>query len=379
MNEFNERSFAEKDLAKALSRHIGYTTGAYHLDRIFSVLEIFSNTPSAYINELVQHTKHCDADVGKDEGPSDEYLIEVPNFAESMSLIQTVSQKGASLRRLAPTEIGRALLGARCTNNQEFLNFFFTKAVMLADADAIFPILDYFSNPSDVSIQEHYRLYNSNLRMARAEWIVRAIPEPRLLKRVVDYVPWLSLSRAGPNKLKFEVLSLKTAKHHMAPRQGWLYKLNILDTHEQKKLTRFGLSIYSVLTQYGKYFWLGPHKTSQEVLRIPQGVRKPGPFHDTIDLGVATTQPSIRDVSDLAEDTVEIMKSGYKGSKLIHADQATLLLPIEYIKFRKFFDKKEYEWEEVISHIFKRFRSEFERLSPKKGKIGFYKWRKSIL
>ena len=117
MKGLRDRSQLERDLGTALSRHIGYTTGAYHLDRIVATLEVFGESPSAYLSEVVERARQFvsnqeDESSGK-RIPSDKYLEEVVHFAEAMFLVKTVSQKHAQMRRLAPTERGPRLVWSK--------------------------------------------------------------------------------------------------------------------------------------------------------------------------------------------------------------------------------------------------------------------------
>lgn len=107
------------ELATALSRHIGYTTAAYDLDRIVGVLNIFRSMPSAYLAEIVDQIKSS----ASERVISDEYIEEIISFASSMRIIATVTRKDARLRRLAPTEHGRSLVGARDCGDSPFHRF----------------------------------------------------------------------------------------------------------------------------------------------------------------------------------------------------------------------------------------------------------------
>ena len=69
----NTRQEAESLLARSLSRHIGYTSGAYDLDRIFSIVDVFSSNTSIYRNEIVSILGD-DSAGGDDVGPVYEYL-----------------------------------------------------------------------------------------------------------------------------------------------------------------------------------------------------------------------------------------------------------------------------------------------------------------
>ena len=361
----------------ALSRHIGYTTGAYHLQRIVSILQIFHHTPSAYITELMEIAQRYGSQSGDILEERNllrpQYLEEVVNFAEAMSLVRTVSQKTARLRRLAPTETGRALMGAEVSGDDGFFSFLLTKIVLFADADAMFPVMDFYSRSQNVSRDEYYLGFQTSLRQRRALWLETAFPEPLLLDRIVSNIPWLSIKVSREGRLRISDLALKTAKHHSRPRTGWLRRLGLLET-ETMQLTEFGRSVHRALIGDGEFFWLGPHRSTQRNLGIAPNVHMCGPFEDTFDPVSSLTGPVQRVNDVLVEDTASVMRSGYSATKLIHASQATLRLPIEYVLYRRISDQIDYEWSEIIGRVFDRYRDEFVRFSPKRGQIGFFRW-----
>jgi hypothetical protein len=120
------RAELEAYLVKALSRYIGYTAGAFDLDRIFSVLEFFADAPSAYQTELVDflRKKAQTEDGGEESAPGDVYLNDVIDFATSMQIIEIVSDRNARVRKLAPTELGRSVMGAKNVKDKDYHNFF---------------------------------------------------------------------------------------------------------------------------------------------------------------------------------------------------------------------------------------------------------------
>ena len=67
------------------------------------------------------------------------------------------------------------------------------------------------------------------------------------------------------------------------------------------------------------------------------------------------------------------MSTAYSRAKWVYAPQASLQLPIEFIAYRSYVDGMDYRWEEVLNILFRRYRSTFERLSARRGPIGFYK------
>ena len=291
-----------------------------------------------------------------------------------MSLITTVSQKHAQVRRFAPTERGRALSGVRATGDKKFFRYFLTKTILLADADALFPVMDYFYSKPAIPSHVFYHNFQNSLRMTRWRWLKRAFSQPLLYSRVATNISWLSTTQRGSIDDQVEIISENTARHHSTPRVGWLQRLGILDTHS-RNLTMFGESTRTALLGKDEYFWLGPAATTQQELGITNDQQAGGPYEDTFDLTVGKLSPSEDESRCLVDDTVGIMRDGYFAAKLVHAAQATLTLPIEYIKFRSFVDGKKYEWTSTLSRLFSDHRNEFERLSAKRGQVGFYKWK----
>ena len=367
----------ESALARALSRYIGYTTGAYDLDRIVSTVDAFEASSSVYVSELIARLRSRalsgEGESASPRAPDDAYLSEVLHFAEALSIIEGVSPKEARVRRYAPTERGRALRGARASEDRDFYRFFLTRIVLLADADALFPILEYYCDPSSASLQEHYCAFHATLRKRRIRWLMGAFPEPILLSRIAKRIPWLRPQKDRGRRLHPDVLSMTTARHHTTPRRGWLRALDLLD-NQGECLTEFGVAIRKMLAWNGDFFWLGPARSVQEELGIIPAVRMPGPFEDAVGLGAAAMTPTRDENAALLTDTAQLMRQAYRSTKLQHAAQATLLLPLEYIRYRQFVDGRSYREDAIISGVFEKWRGEFVRLSARIGHVGFFKW-----
>ena len=306
--------------------------------------------------------------------PGDKYLEESVHFAEAMSLITAVSRKHAQVRRFAPTELGRALSGAKASGDEDFFRYFLTKSILLADADALFPVMEYFRTGSNVSVITFYQDFQNTLRRRRSEWLLKAFPQPLLHSRVSENISWLTGTQRGTVNVRVETISERTARHHATPRVGWLQMLGILDS-QRDNLTDFGESIRAALLSGDEYFWLGPPSTTQEELGLEKEKQAGGPFEDTYDLVSSGSPASERDVLDLVDETRGVMRRGYSAAKLVHAAQATLYLPIEYIKFRSFVEQKNVDWNSTLNRLFSEHRDEFERLTAKRGQVGFYKWK----
>ncbi|MER8770923.1 hypothetical protein NKH63_19560 [Mesorhizobium sp. M0960] len=364
------RSDAEKALAKALSRYIGYTTGAYDLVRIVSVLECFAGRASAYKEEVVAELRSQSED--RRNEPADTYLSEIINFAQAMDLIATVSSRETKLQRLAPTETGRSVLGAKAANDAGFYQFYLARTVLQADSDYLYPVIKYFTGMHGANIQEYFVFAQTALREERKAWLVEVFPEKILLSRIAEQISWLSAPRGGAGDYRIDVPTMNTARHHSAPRQGWLHELGIWD-RTSKTLTKFGTDVLRTLEPSGSYFWLGPDSGVQDALRIVPALQKGGPFEDQLEFAAYETEPSEADVAALVSDVSDVMVASFRDAKLVHAAQASLRLPIEYIQYRAYQDKKRYDWVSLLEKLFHEKKAILERFSAHKGLVGFYR------
>ena len=365
----NSRADLELALARALSRHIGYTSGAYDLTRIFSILEFFLERPSGYRQEIVRFLADT---TSKTAGLTVAYLEEVINFAQAMGLVETVSTREARLQRISATELGRSLLGAKNSGNPSFYAYYQCKAVLRADADSLLPVLLYFQHEQTSTLQDFFLSFQRELRTSRWNWLKKVFPQGQLLDRVVAHISWLRPPTSKDPQYRIDFPTKNTARHHTAPRQGWLQELNMLD-RSSKVLTAFGRDVLTSLQPNDTYFWLGPPHDVQSLLRIEDTVRLEGPFEDQLNFGRHQIKPSAEELDELIEDVFQIMLASFESAKLVHAMQASLQLPVEYINFRAYRDQRAFTWETVLDDLFKVKRGQVDRYSAHTGKIGFYR------
>jgi hypothetical protein len=376
MKNSRPRDELEADLARSLSRYIGYTTGAYSLSRIVSTLEPFADAPSAYTTEVVdflQSTVSSD-EVDHKQAPSSEYLEEVVNFATAMGLLESVSDRHVRLRRLAPTQLGRSLLGVSVLQEEEFFQYFLTKVVLMADADALVQVLlSVELGLSGDELKTFYVESQMNLRERRLQWLSSAFPERTLLERIAGRIGWLKSDKANPHSFRVAPLTLNSARHHVTPRLGWLRQLGMVDS-SNSSLSSFGRDVRYALTNGSEYFWLGPPEGTEDGLHISKVAQVGGPYEDNLNFQKGLLPPSAAQIGDLVNDTAEIMRRAYRGAKLIFAPQASLQVPIQYVNFRSYRDGVKFDWTDIMDGVFKQHRSTLKRLSAVKGKIGFYKY-----
>ena len=373
------RDEAERALVGALSRHIGYTTAAYDLDRIFGILDMFADNTSAYESDIVAFLKSRTPSVPARavRGAESGYVREVLSFATSMRILEIVSERNTRIKRYAPTQTGRAIMGARAAGDDAFFGFFRTKLVLFADADALVPVV-LLSQRGLLGqrLFAEYRRYLFDLRLRRLTWLRTAFSERLVFDRFVDRLPWVSRSRDLLAPPQIEEIAAHTARHHVTPRRRWLVQLG-LTTAVDGPPTEFGKDVLDSLLHNGKYFWLGPDGDVQAGLRIPPDKRQAGPFEDALGFRTQPGTPSDASIDALVDETATLMMEAYPRARFVYSPQAPLVLPVEYIAYRAYADCLDYPWRNVLELVFKRYRHSLERFSARRGPIGFYTVKRS--
>lgn len=364
------REAAESSVAHALSRHVGYTSGAFDLNRIFGVLDFFSDRPSAYLEEIVG-----DLITRQGDKASHSYLSDVISFSSSFGLVSAVSGRESKLSRYAATELGRSVLGCNSLSDAGFANFFRTYIVMSADADFLVPLMQHIAEGNPEPIIECFCRFTKDLRETRYRWLIESVPQPVLLERIASRIAWLKKGGRSRTPYAIDLPTMNTARHHVRPRLGWLADLGLADP-KKAVLTHFGDDILrSIMPGLGSYFWIAPEKTVMETLALVH------PSHsareDDLGIGKNSKLPDTEEMDSLVSDVSAVMKIAFERSRLVHADQASLRLPIAYIQYRAYKDARAYQWGQILDLTFTRERVGLRRLSAHKGQIGFYKVIKS--
>lgn len=361
------RDEAERDLGRALSRHIGYTTGAFDLDRIFSVVAYFRTETSGYGAEISET-------LGRGPGGkalSASYLNGVIEFATAFGLVEAVSSRESKLTRYAATELGRSVLGVLTDQDTDFRKHYLATVVLMADADYLVPLMVHINDGGQKPLQDDFLAFAIDLRTRRYDWLRKTLTQPVLLERTAAHIPWLKKAKAGIQPYTIAEPLPSTVRHHSKPRLGWLSDLGFLDQNSGR-LTPFGLDVLNAVVGDQAYFWIGPDPVSMATL----GVKDPVDQAKETDLGLtprSTPEPSAAERNMLASDTAALMIRAFGSAKLIHADQASLRLPIAYIQYRAYRDGRRYDWVAVLTQVFDTERDRLRRYSAHKGHVGFYK------
>ena len=99
----------------------------------------------------------------------------------------------------------------------------------------------------------------------------------------------------------------------------------------------------------------------------------PSASESDLRLSDGSGSPSVAEADGVAKDVADVMTRAFGAAKLVHADQASLRLPIAYIQYRAYTDRRRYDWTDVLSRVFEENRNTLRRYSAHKGQVGFYK------
>ena len=369
------RSDFETDLAAALSRHIGYTTGAYQLDRIANIATMFDRKPSLYQYELVQHLK--DQSEGSQRKVREKYAAEIINFASALGILRKAADgptRGA--RRFALTPEGSTIRSALERGEDTLLRFTLIGLVLESDCDAYGLLLDILDELPIAGAELHreFRVRFEALRSERLAWLDRAFPNRTLRDRIHEKMSWI------PHQRRTQPQSTDFGRHHVTPRLGWAQWFGHIVPErptsmatEDSLLTDTGVELLSALKRgTGRYTWLGPECGTQEALRVVESLQRGGPCAPSWNLLRPTDRrQSKADVDRIAEDVADFMYIHYADLKLIHANQASIASVVPYLHLREHQLGYAVERDRVLDRIFET-RSSFSYLSSRRHKYGYF-------
>ena len=243
MKPIQNRSFYEKNLAKALSRHIGYTTGAYDLFRIADVTLTFKDELSKYqfelIKELIQKSESNSGKIG--EG----YATGILDFCVGLNFLQRIpSPSQVAFSKLALTSLGLAYRAANKLGLNRLKQLILIASVLQSDADNYIVLLEILKmigqNEDQHTFHNSFEKRTAALLNERGEWINRIFTSSILRRRIADLLQWANIDINGivtPKPVKKDF-----ARHHSTPRKGWAEALYHYDT-DRKDLTSDGKEI----------------------------------------------------------------------------------------------------------------------------------------
>ena len=357
------RSLAEVELARALDRHIGYTTGAFGLGRIAEVTVMFEGRGTLLVGEIVHRLR-------KTHAVRERYAGGILDFAVGLGLVQRFGSTGLAAR-VGLTDLGRAYRGAQHCGSERLKQLILTYAVLAADCDLYGLLLESFTSNGGSDVVEVLRERLRLLRERRLEWLRRFVPDRTLRRRITDRVRWLQRAEGegGDSSLGVEV---DFARHHTTPRKKWAETLGHI--HSLGQATEFGEEVLGrIHDDDGSYFWIGPSPSTVRDLRLPrEAERKPlGPVWNLLRPSVPSQDPPDREVRKLAE----FMEEVYPAIRLMQANQASTdaVLPFLYLQERDAGSR--YDEESFLRRLFLDHRSRLAPMSKRFGLIGHYQVR----
>ena len=369
------RSDFETDLAAALSRHIGYTTGAYQVDRIANIAAIFRRKPSLYQYELVQYLK--DQSKVTKRKVNEKYAAEIINFANALGILRKVADGPTpGARRFALTPDGFTIRSSLERDEETLLRFTLIGLVLESDCDTYGLLLDilYEQSITGVTLHKTFRARFEHLRNERLAWLNRAFPNPTLRNRIQEKMSWI------PHQRRIRPQSTDFARHHVTPRIGWAQWFGHVvperlasKAAEDSLLTDGGVELLRALRGGScRYSWLGPQRGTQEGLRIVKSLQLGGPCAPSWDLLRPTDRrQSQADIDRIGVDVADYMYTHYSDLKLVHANQASIASVVPYLHLREHQLGYSVDRDRVFDSIFEG-RSSFGYLSSRSHKYGYY-------
>ena len=368
------RSDLESDIANALSRHIGYTTGMYQIDRIASIVSAFKNNPSLYQFELIKYL--VDRSTGLQPQFGKEYAAEIINIAVALRLIFKAADGPTSgANRFALTPGGIAIRSALVRSEKSLVKFAIIGLVLESDCDAYGLILDILhEHPvSGPKLHKVFRERFDAIRRERLAWLDSAFPNQALRERIYEKTPWILPGG------QIKRLSNNFARHHVTPRLGWARWFGHIHSrwpsskYDTTPLTTTGFELLrAVRSSAPRYVWLGPSYETQTALGISESNKRNGPWAPSWNLlRPANFSDSQADIKQIADAVAEFMDTHYEDLRLVHANQASIESVLPYLHFIE----KELGYsvnKQLILETIFGTRATFHLLSTRLDKYGYF-------
>ena len=355
-------------LSLALSRYVGYTTGAYILFRIANITGFFKDKPSIHEIEI----KHI---IEKEKGFSSDYSKGVINFGVGLGLLQRYGQ-GGRLSKLGLTDLGRTYKAAHALDDKELMSFLLTFAVLQYDCDIYGLLLNVaadYPHLAGESLHEKFLNYTKELRKIRYNWIKTVFPNPLVRAKVAEPILWIKTRNLKENVIIDPEKDF--ARHHANPRKGWAIELGHLT--EKGEITDKGIEILNNLTQdRGSYFWLGPPQECFKILNIENKYAY-GPNAPAWNL-LRPNKKEEAATKEMTDKIVNFMEKSYESISLVRAKQASLGAIIPYIYFLESYYNIRVNENETFKRIFTEHRSRFAPMAKRTGQFGHYQLRKLL-
>lgn len=373
------RAQAEAEFVHALTRQVGYTAGAYSVQRMAGIVAHFEDA-NAYQFELLKKLTSVGASA---EPLTNKYATDVLNFAGELGIIAKLPGASAPhLSRYVLTDAGVAIRAARAIQ-PELEQLVLEHLILENDADAYLRVLSLVAGVDPRSgddLSTEFRDLISNMRLARLAWLREAFPSKPVLMRLVkgggSQVHWLKPNRLGV--IELDKLSADFGRHHFTPRKTWASELNHVDP-TGRGLSAAGREFVSrVGWREGSSsgHWIAPATECMTSLRISAEGHLFGEAGPTIDL-LRPRSPLREPDQELVEKTAAFLRRAFPHIRLVHARQA-LTSPVTYFLLHEERASGErFDQQLLLQMVAKAFGKEFSFFSSRSGTLAYYQLRKS--
>lgn len=366
-------SDCREELVKSLARYVGYTTGAFRLDRIAELTTYFDDRPAVLTLEVVKL-------IEKKFDVKARYAHGVIDFAVSLGFLKRVAGGGRA-GRLVLTDFGRAYRSALGLTLKEYRGYLLTFSLLEFDADVYALLLELALNEPLPKGKQLHALFSERvhcLREERLRWVNEAFPDPRLRERIISkegrlLVPWLT---SEGTKLSALPVEPDFARHHAAPRRGWAIELGHLQP--DCFTSHSGRAVLARLRAGGpKYFWLGPTPGCLEKLHVAESPPPAAHAPAWSILRPPPATPVTRDqtYSEICDALAEFMKEAYRFVRLVNTNQAPIHSVLPYLYFRELSSGQRVDKEEILRDLFRRHEERLAPLSARNSLFGHYQLR----
>ena len=351
------RERAEGHLAAALSRQIGYTTGAYDLMRFVDIAKLMVRRPFVLLPLMEKWIRDR-------YGVGAKYARGVLDVATALGVLGRIGG-GQRIPRYVLSSVGRSVVAADAAQERELLDLTMVAAILDGDADAYGAVLEASGSGRELRSDAFRQVFSSgmtDLRAARRAWLEETIPNNALRRRVTKYVPWWGRDVGNLNQ--------HFVRHHCAPRLGWARVLGHVS--DGNCLTEKGVELLNRMRDGGQdsYFWLGPSEDDLKVLRIRESSwRRPlgGAWRILRPTVEATDIPE-----DLLKGLLEYMRSAYEDIRLATANQAPTAAVLPFIYAFEVRKGERYDSESVLGELSRYDPSSFTTLKTRDSLFGYY-------
>jgi hypothetical protein len=376
MQKVYTRSRAEQELVHALTRQIGYTTGAFSIKRMAGIVNEFRQA-SAYQFELV---KALLARASSDS-ISEKYATEILNFAGELGIISKMAGTAAAhLSKYVLTDAGVALRASRAGYGR-LETLVLEHLILENDADAYLTVLSAIAEDPDRSAADLAALFTEEVKLMRAKrlaWLETAFPTRAVLTRLLkdgakSRVHWLKLDRL--QRIEADEPGADFGRHHATPRKTWTVELGHCRS-DSGCIAESGSDLLRRVQWPGRGgdSWIAPSPECLAFLkaRPTQSLRgASAPTLDLLRIDADTKPPS----DEIVAKAATFLRNTFEEIRLVHAHQAPTAALRYFAVLLEHEHSQRISVDEMLVLLAKQYAQDFAFLSSRMGPFAYYQLR----